>query len=181
MKPTLTREGRKNIIEFLRSFDVMMQTDWCERTLGKYQKMRAAADELERPFGFTPEDVSIIKKVLSSGLCWEIDPKDGCERLRDLSSRIEALLPPEPLARVTEDSLLAYARFIKTEHDRMKISLFEAAALRRAVEAYDSYLSQQLKISEDRRDSFASAATRFRRTLQAELDTLAHGEASDDA
>jgi len=62
-----------------------------------------------------------------------------------------------------------------------KISLFEAAALRRAVEAYDSYLSQQLKISEDRRDTFASAATRFRRTLQAELDTLAHGEASDDA
>lgn len=83
-------------------------------------------------------------------------------------------------AELSLEALTAAAKTIHKGNDRVKLSIFESAALRRAVEAYDAYLTQQLKTPEDRRDTFAAAATRFRRTLQAELDSLALGEPSDD-
>ena len=54
----------------------------------------------------------------------------------------------------------------------MKIGLFEASALRRAVEAYDTYLSAQLALPADRRDSLDAAATRFRHIVSAERDAF---------
>ena len=50
----------------------------------------------------------------------------------------------------------------------MKIGLFEAAATRRAVEAFDAYLTRQLELPDDRRDSVSALAARFRRLLEDE-------------
>ena len=47
MKPKRT-ESDENVIDFLRSFDVMMRTAWVERTLEMYQKMQYAADRIEK-------------------------------------------------------------------------------------------------------------------------------------
>ena len=86
MKPALTAEEWE--FEIGKRFFEILQADpeWCHRNAAMYLD--------DQPFGFTREDVSLLQEIAGNEMgCTDDDTL--WKPLFDLTTRIEALLPPK--------------------------------------------------------------------------------------